>query len=76
MNRMSREEVRTYWRGAVPPSDAAEIAAAASALQDGTLGEKLTAAPGIRPAELQSFLSAALAVAAVLVTKETTRRLL
>ena len=60
LNRLSADEVRTYWRGAVTPSDAAEIGAAVSALRAGTLGEKLKASPGLPPAELRSFLSAAL----------------
>lgn len=64
LNRLNPDEVFTYWRGAVAPSDAREIAAAVSAVRDGTLGEKLKASPGVPPAELGSFLTAALNAAA------------
>ena len=60
LNRLNPDEVSTYWRGAVAPSDAREIGAAVSAVRDGTLGEKLKASPGVPPAELRSFLTAAL----------------
>lgn len=68
LNRLNPDEVRTYWRGAVPPSDVKEIAAAASALKEGTLGEKLTALPGVPPSEWPSFLDAVMRVTAVLRT--------
>jgi hypothetical protein len=64
LNRLNPDEVITYWRGAVAPSDAREIGAAVSAVRDGTLGEKLKASPGVPPAELRSFLTAALDAAA------------
>lgn len=64
LNRLNPDEVFTYWRGAVAPNDAREIGAAVSAVRDGTLGEKLKASPGVPPAELRSFLTAALDAAA------------
>lgn len=64
LNRLSAEEVRTYWRGAVAPSHSGEIGAAVSAVRAGTLGEKLKASPGLPPAELRSFLSTAVDAAA------------
>jgi hypothetical protein len=64
MNRLSAEEVRTYWRGAIAPSDAREIAQAVSAARDGTLGARLLPPAGLPPVEWGGFLAAALDVAA------------
>jgi hypothetical protein len=64
LNRLKPDELITYWRGAIAPSEAREIGAAVSAVRDGTLGEKLNASPGVPPAELRSFLTASLEAAA------------
>ena len=60
LNRLTPDEVRTYWRGAVAPSDLREIGTVVSAVQDGTLREKLQASPGVPPSEVPLFLTAAL----------------
>ena len=60
LNRLSPALVRTYWRGAATTNDASEIAAAVSAVRDGSLGEKLTAPPGVPPTDLPAFLTAVL----------------
>ena len=64
LNRLTADEVKTWWRGAVAPSDPGEIANVVSAVRDGTVGEKLQGSPGVRASDLPSFLTAALDVAA------------
>jgi hypothetical protein len=64
LNRLTPGEVRTYWRGAVAPSDLREIGDVVSAAKEGTLGEKLQSSPGVPASELRLFLTAALDAAA------------
>ena len=64
LNRLTPDEVRTYWRGAAATSDLREMGNVVSALQDGTLREKLQAPPGVPASELKHFLTAALDAAA------------
>jgi hypothetical protein len=64
LNRLTPDEVRTYWRGAVVPSDLREIGNVISAVQEGTLREKLQSSPGVPASELRLFLTAAVDAAA------------
>jgi hypothetical protein len=62
--RLTPDEVRTYWRGAVAPSGLREMGNAVAAVQDGTFRKTLAASPGVPASELPLFLNAALDAAA------------